>query len=102
MRSRLAESFEMRKITVAPGAVRPYIEAEWRDSLVVVAGGEIELLGRAGARQRFRQGAILWLVGLPVREIHNPGAEPAIVLAVSRRGRAGASDEFRPPSSAKR
>ncbi|HEX7299450.1 MAG TPA: hypothetical protein VF257_10605 [Solirubrobacteraceae bacterium] len=78
-------AFELRATWVAPGGKRAYDEAEWRDALVVVERGEIELECAAGGRMRLGSGAVLWLVGLPLRALHNRGAEPALVVAVSRR-----------------
>jgi hypothetical protein len=40
---RLPPAFELRVVAVAPGGERPYDEDEWRDALVVVERGEIEL-----------------------------------------------------------
>ena len=31
------------------------------------------------------RGAVLWLVGLPLRALHNVGRHPAVIVAVSRR-----------------
>jgi len=81
----LPPAFELRAVAVAPGCERAYQEAEWRDSLVVVERGEIELQCRHGYRRRFGRGDVLWLVGLPLRTLHNRGHEPALVVAVSRR-----------------
>jgi hypothetical protein len=80
--------FVRRVVRVPPGRARDYDEAEWRDALVVVVRGEIELEARAGGRERFARGAVLSLAGLPLRALHNQGAEPAELLAVRRR-RAG-------------
>ena len=90
-------AFERRTVAVPPGCERAYNEAEWRDAVVVVARGEIDLESSAGASCRFGAGDILWLVGLPLRWLRNPGREPAVLIAVSRAG----SDEFssRPPSN---
>jgi hypothetical protein len=77
--------FDLREIAVEPGRARPYVEAEWIDALVVVARGEIELEGLCGSRQQFARGDVLWLVGLPLRALHNHGAEPALLHAISRR-----------------
>jgi hypothetical protein len=77
--------FELRVFTVAPGCARPYAELDWRDALVVVARGEIELETLGCARWRFGRGDLLWLTGLPLRALHNRGAEPARLVAVSRR-----------------
>jgi hypothetical protein len=74
--------FEVR--VVAPGDDRAYDEAEWRDALVVVQSGEIELLGVSGACSSFGRGDLLYLQGVPLRTLHNPGAEPAVLVAVSR------------------
>jgi hypothetical protein len=69
---------------VAPGDDRPYDEAEWRDALVVVRSGEIELRGVSGACSSFGRGDLLYLEGVPLRALHNPGSEPAVLVAVSR------------------
>jgi hypothetical protein len=77
--------FELRVFTVAPGCARPYAEPDWRDALVVVTRGEIELETLGHARWRFGCGALLCLTGLPLRALHNRGAEPVRLVAVSRR-----------------
>jgi hypothetical protein len=81
----LSPAFQLREIAVAPGAERLYDEEEWRGALVVVERGEIELECLAGGSRRFATGAVLWLFGLPLRALHNRGAEPALVVAVSRK-----------------
>src|SRR5215212_10224860 len=82
---RLTARFARRTVTVDPGAERAYDPAEWWDSIVVVAQGEIELECGAGHLARFKRGDILWLTGLPLRALRNNGAEPAVLVAVSRR-----------------
>jgi len=77
--------FEIRAVGVEPGGHRIYHGAEWSDAIVVVEGGEIELVCLGGTRRRFKRGDLLWLSGLPLRALHNPGSEPALLLAVSRR-----------------
>ena len=69
---------------VAPGDDRAYDESEWRDTLVVVRSGEIELRGVSGACCSFGRGDLLYLQGIPLRALHNPGDEPAVLVAVSR------------------
>jgi hypothetical protein len=76
--------FELRVVTVAPGRARRYAEAEWRDALVVVESGEVELEPEDGVRRRFARGDMLWLTGLRLRAVHNRGPEPARLVAVSR------------------
>ena len=77
-------AFEVRVLAVAPGDVEEYREAEWRDSLVVVESGEIELEGLGGTRRTFGRGAILCLEGLPLSRLRNRGNEPALLVAVAR------------------
>ena len=76
--------FVVRRVAVAPGRTRAYDEADWRGALVVVAGGRIELEGLSGARRTFECGAVLWLVGLPLRALHNHGVEPTVMVAFTR------------------
>jgi quercetin dioxygenase-like cupin family protein len=78
-------AFVLRAVAVAPGCKRAYDEAEWRDAIVVVERGEIELECLGGTSQRFRRGDLLWLTGLPLRALHNRGRESALLVAVSRR-----------------
>lgn len=85
---RLQPGLRRRLIVVAPGRRRPYDRAEWRDAIVVVEDGEIDLEctepgGPVGGSHRFRRGAVLWLDGLPLRALYNPGREPAVLAAVS-------------------
>jgi hypothetical protein len=83
---RLPPGFETSAISIEPRCRRAYDEAEWRDAIVVVERGEVELEFREGSQSRFCRGDALWLVGLPLRAIHNRGREPALLVAVSRRG----------------
>jgi hypothetical protein len=76
--------FEVRRVAVAPGRTRAYDEADWHGALVVVARGRIEIEGLSGARRTFECGAVLWLVGLPLRALHNPCREPAVMIACTR------------------
>ncbi len=80
----LGPSFRLRLVTVAPGQAHAYEEAEWRDALVVVEHGEIELEGATIGALRFERGDVLMLVGLGLRALCNRGDEPALLAAVSR------------------
>jgi hypothetical protein len=82
---RLGPDFQTRKIALAPGDERTYDEAEWRDALVVVELGSIELEGRAGGRRMFKSGDVLYLAGVPLRLLRNRGPLPAVISATSRR-----------------
>ena len=77
-------SFAHRTVTVAAGSERPYDPGEWFDSLVVVREGEVELHSHSGDLVRFRRGDILWLTGLPLRALRNPGPDAAVLVAISR------------------
>jgi hypothetical protein len=88
---RLGPGFRRRLIAIAPGHSRVYDQAEWRDAIVVVEHGEIDLECTepecpAGGRHRFTHGDVLWLDGLPLRALRNSGREPAVLAAVSHRG----------------
>ena len=80
----LPPGFELELVSVEPGATRPYRDADWWDSLVVVEHGAMELECVRGGRRRFEAGAVMWLAGLPLVALHNPGPEPVLLAAVSR------------------
>jgi quercetin dioxygenase-like cupin family protein len=81
---RLAPGFALRALILAPGGRRAYDDAEWRGAIVIVESGAIVLEPRAGRPHRFGPGDVLWLQGLPIRALHNPGSEPAVLVAVVR------------------
>ena len=80
----LPPGFELELVSVEPGSTRPYRDADWWDSLVVVEHGAVELECVRGGRRRFEAGAVMWLAGLPLVALHNPGPEPVLLAAVSR------------------
>jgi hypothetical protein len=80
----LPPAFELHVVVVASGRARAFDTAEWRDALVVVERGEVELEWLSGERRRFGTGATLWLDGLSLRALHNRRREPAVLVAVSR------------------
>jgi hypothetical protein len=88
--SRLGSRFVTRVVTVAAGCSRAYVAWEWRDAIVVIECGELELETAAGVCRSFGSGAILWLDGLPLRALNNRGSGPAVLVAVSRRPAPGA------------
>jgi hypothetical protein len=87
--------FDVRAVAIWPGVERAYDEDEWRDAIVFVRRGKIELECLTGERRSFESGHIFWLANLPLRALHNPGDRPALLLVVSRVVRS--SDEFRRP-----
>ncbi|WP_440097686.1 hypothetical protein [Streptosporangium sp. H16] len=78
-------SFDVRRVVVEPGGSRVHDGAEWRGAIVLLERGRIELVCSDGDHRAFRRGDVLWLDGLPVRALRNPGREPAVLLAISRR-----------------
>jgi len=62
-----AAGFRRRSIRLEPGESRRSGDAEWRDALVVVEQGDVELECAAGGRRRFAGGAVLWLEGIDLR-----------------------------------
>jgi hypothetical protein len=78
-------AFNRRTVALPAGSVLPYDQGEWEDALVVVKAGVIELEGLSGRRWRFPCGAMIWLTDLPIRALHNPGEETALLCAISRR-----------------
>ena len=90
-----AGEFRIRRIVVAPGAERAYDEAEWRDALVIVESGRLELDCSGGTSRGFRRGDVLWLIGLPLRALCNRGAVPTVLVAVTR-PRTARTDPFDP------
>lgn len=82
---RLPRPFERREVIVAPDRERLYDRDEWRDAIVVIERGQIELEDAAGDRHRFVRGDILSLVGVPLRRLRNRGPDPAVLIAISRR-----------------
>jgi hypothetical protein len=76
--------FARRVVTIEPGGVLAYDEAAWLDAIVVVEDGDVVLECVSGGSRRFRRGDILWLAGLPLRCVRNPGGIRTRLLAVSR------------------
>ena len=104
-----------RVVTIPPGRARTYVGAEWRDAVVVIRTGRVELEGVSGRRDGFGTGAVLHLTGVPLRALHNGGTGPVVLVAHFRAGawvpprtgprsRAsdpafGGGDEGQPPAS---
>jgi hypothetical protein len=78
-----ARGFRIRAVRIRAGCERSYDEAEWRDAVVFVRRGEVELECVGGTRRRFERGDVLWLAGLPLRALHSRRG-PVVLVAVSR------------------
>ena len=85
LEGRLPPAFELRSMVLPPGRELAFDDAAWRDALVMVECGEIELECLGGAGRRFECGAVLWLYGLPLRGLRNRGPEPVLLSVVARR-----------------
>jgi hypothetical protein len=83
----IPDEFDIRRVVVTPGAERLFVESEWRDAIVVVESGGLELESSTGIRWRFGRGDVLWLIGLPLRALHASGRTPTVLMAVSRSGK---------------
>ena len=77
-------AFERRVVVVGPGEARRYDAAEWRDAIVTVGGGAIDVEPAAGAAVRFVAGDVVAFDGLALRALQNAGDEPAVLVAVRR------------------
>lgn len=78
-------TFTISVVVVAPGDDHTYVATEWCDALVEIDHGELNVEMRDASRCRFGCGDVLWLAGLPIRRLHNPGSEPTVLVVVSRR-----------------
>ena len=74
-----------RAFTIPPRTAHAYDEAEWRDALVIVERGSVDIEGRSGRRLRLEAGALLSLTHLSIKALHNVGEEPLVLIVISRR-----------------
>jgi quercetin dioxygenase-like cupin family protein len=92
-------AFAIRSVTIPPGGERAFDDSEWRAAIVVVERGPVVLATRTGGSWRFDDGDMLWLDGLWLRALHNPGPDPAVLVAISptpNRARSGWPSRERP------
>lgn len=69
---------------IDPGCAQPYEEPDWRDALIEIDHGQIEIELRGGTRHRLITGDLFWLRDLPVRMVHNVGPDPAVLVSLTR------------------
>jgi hypothetical protein len=86
-RAKVPRAFERWEVVIAPGASIDSDPREWRDAIVVVTSGSVEVGCVGGSRRTFSAGDMLALSCLPVSSLHNPGVEPARLLAIRRKSR---------------
>jgi hypothetical protein len=72
-------------VTIHAQETVPYVAEDWRDAIVMIEQGAVDLCCVRGGRRRFARGAILFMEGLALRSLHNPGVEDAVLVALSRR-----------------
>jgi hypothetical protein len=71
-------------MTIAAGIELAVNAVDWRDSIVVVERGSLEVEGLDGNRTTFTTGAMLCLDGLPTGTLCNRGPDPVQLFALSR------------------
>lgn len=76
--------FVIRDVAMAADSELAFDPAEWRDTLVLVERGRLELDCGDGQRGVFGTGAILCLAELPLRTLRTADREPVVLVAVSR------------------
>ena len=85
LRGPLPERFRRLHVLLEPGVPRTYVAAEWRDALVVVEQGRLDLECHLGGVRTFPEGAVLHLDGLALRALRCDGPDPTVLTAVLRR-----------------
>jgi hypothetical protein len=80
-----SRSFSRRVIELQPGACLDHDDAFWRDAIVFLTAGELDVECSGGTGHCFRAGDILTFASLPIRRAHNSGAEPTRLLVIWRR-----------------
>ena len=83
--TRPGSAFRRRVLTIPPQETVPYVAEHWRGALVTIECGSVDLCCVRGGRRRFVEGAILFMDGLALKSLHNPGVEDAVLVALSRR-----------------
>ncbi len=85
----LPTGFRRSVIRLAPGAFLSCSDPSWRDALLVLGQGEIEVRTPDGSTGRFSTGAVIAVADIPLSVVHAVGLEPAVLAAVR---------QSRPPS----
>jgi hypothetical protein len=77
-------AFTVRRHVVPPRSERAYVPADWRDALVLVESGAIELEAMNGLRRTFVKGDVTTLARTPLRVLRNRNPVAAVLVATSR------------------
>jgi len=70
--------------TIQPADSRDYHESEWAGAAVVVMSGRLHLEWWSGEHASFEEGAVLFLTGLNLRRVTNPGLHPLVLKTIKR------------------
>ena len=76
--------FSRRVVTIAPGDRRPYVDTDWRDALVVIVRGAVDLECTRGGRRRFEAVTMMSLEGLGLVALFNPGSSDLVIVTITR------------------
>jgi hypothetical protein len=77
--------FERRVITIEPGETVGAGDSAWRDEIVSVEAGALDIVGPDGAVLHLDRGAVLWLDGVAHVALRGAGEEPTVLAAIRRR-----------------
>ena len=83
--TRPGSAFRRRTVTIPAQETVPYVAEDWRGALVMIERGSVDLCCVRGGRRRFTDGAILFMDGLALVSLHNPGLDEVVLVALSRR-----------------
>jgi hypothetical protein len=83
--TRPGSAFRRRTVTIPAQETVPFVAEDWRDAIVMVERGSVDLCCTRGGRRRFVEGAILFMEGLALVSLHNPGLDDVVLVALSRR-----------------
>jgi hypothetical protein len=76
--------FSITTTTVRPAHSIDYRESDWAGAVVVVLSGRLQLECRSGERACFDEGAVLFLAGIDLRRITNPGLTLLVLRSIRR------------------
>lgn len=83
--TRPGPAFRRRAVTIPAQETVPYVAEDWVGALVMIECGSVDLCCVRGGRRRFVEGAILFMEGLDLVSLHNPGLDDVVLVALSRR-----------------
>jgi hypothetical protein len=75
-------SWSRRAVTLRSGASLRYDSNAWRDEIIIIQQGTLELQDTAGRQWPFETGSVLSLCGLPLRRLTNTGPDDAVIIAI--------------------